>query len=222
MNTTDKTSAHFLCIYTPEDTFIHDELILHLSGLRRLNLIGSWHDWKVSSDPASSDEAIKRYIEEADIVLILVSQSLLTLPFIHSEQADIILQRYENGKAHVIPILIHATDWAFTVFGSIQSFPINALPISLWDNRDSALADIAESVHIVINENQALNALNRKAKRLSGGLQQALLEIDHILQDVQQYEQISQQDLEAFEKALILLRSSVNSGLDQFKQLAGE
>lgn len=221
MTIAKRNSVDVLCIYTIEDTFIHDELVEHLSGLRIQNLISHWHDWEISAGMDSS-ETLNRFVDEAHIILLLISQPFLDSPLIHSEQIKTALERHENKQASVIPILVSSTEWMRILPNSLRAFPVNALPILQWPDRDEALSGIARSIHITINNDWALDALHQETRQLSGGLQQSLYEIERILQDIQQYEQISQQDFEDFEKTLTMLRSSMITGLDQFKQLAGE
>jgi hypothetical protein len=231
MATETKKKVDFLCIYTYSEKEIHDELVLHLSGLRRLDLIGNWYDCEINAEMDRS-ENLNQHLEMVHFILLLISQPFLDSPFIHSLFAKYMLEKHEQRKAYVIPILVSPTEWADTPLVSLQALPANKEPVSLWYNQDEALVDIVESIHIAIKEYWAINAVNQKTRELSGGLQRALYDIDRILQEIQKLEHIAQQPpslsyspddwREEIEKTLNTLRSSVSSGLDQFKQLAGE
>ena len=56
------------------------------------------------------------------------------------------LQRHQVGTVKVIPIILKPVIWQNTPLRQIQALPAQAKPITLWDNRDAALADVVQKV----------------------------------------------------------------------------
>ncbi len=67
--------------------------------------IDVWYDERIS--PGSEwDDAIKRKMDEADIVLLLLSQSFLMSKYIRENELSVALERHKAGACKVIPIFL--------------------------------------------------------------------------------------------------------------------
>jgi len=58
--------------YSHKDEDLRDELEVHLSALRREGVIELWHDRRIGAGKDFGNE-IGRNLEEADVVLLLIS-----------------------------------------------------------------------------------------------------------------------------------------------------
>lgn len=56
--------------YSHTDESLRDQLETHLAGLRRQDVISSWHDRRITAG-SELDKAIDSHIETADIILLL-------------------------------------------------------------------------------------------------------------------------------------------------------
>ena len=62
------------------------------------------------------------------------------------------LQRHRAGLSYVIPLLLRPVDWQPSSFAYLQALPRNGLPVTRWENRDEAFADIAKNIRLAIKE----------------------------------------------------------------------
>jgi len=67
--------------YSHIDEALRDELEVQLSTLKRQGIIKIWHDRRIGAGE-EFDKAISKNLEEADIILLLVSPSFLASDYI--------------------------------------------------------------------------------------------------------------------------------------------
>ena len=61
------------------------------------------------------------------------------------------LEKYEAGKARVIPIIIRPTArWKKEPYGKLQALPRNNRPIKTWTNHDKVYEEVAEEIGDII------------------------------------------------------------------------
>jgi len=56
------------------------------------------------------------------------------------------LERYREGSAAVIPVILRACDWSLAPFASLQVLPTDAKPVVSWKDRDEAWTTIAREI----------------------------------------------------------------------------
>src|SRR2546421_9745171 len=95
--------------YAHEDESLRNELEKHLSLLQRRGIITTWHDRKIvpGTDWAY---AIDSHLNEATIILLLVSPDFMASDYCYSIEMDRALKRHQAGKARVIPIILRSVD----------------------------------------------------------------------------------------------------------------
>ena len=146
----------FFC-YAHEDEAYLQELKKHLSPLLRQNKISVWHDGDISAG-ALWDWEIKKHLNHADIILLLISSDFIHSDHCYSTEMRHALERHKRGEARVIPIILrHVSDWEKVPPGDIQlgelrALPRNAGPVTSWTNRDEAWKDVARGIKEAINE----------------------------------------------------------------------
>jgi hypothetical protein len=130
--------------YSRRDQELRAELDKHLVPMERRGIIDVWHDRLI--DPGQEwDREIKRNLEEADIILLLVSADFMVSDYAWSEM-ERALARHEAGEARVIPVILHPCEWKLAPFAKIQALPRNAKAVSTWADPAEALADVAREV----------------------------------------------------------------------------
>jgi hypothetical protein len=114
-------------VEAPEDEALGAELDKHLATLKRnrINL------WRICTIQAGEDyaSAVKRRIDGANLILILVSASSLASDLCHSITTTA-LARQRGGDVRVIPVLATACDWKPTLLGDLAPLPRNGLPVT--------------------------------------------------------------------------------------------
>src|SRR5271157_4568874 len=63
------------------------------------------------------------------------------------------LERHDQGEARVIPVLLRKVDgWQGAPFGKIQSLPTDGKPVTSWNDRDEAFADVARGIRQAVSQ----------------------------------------------------------------------
>lgn len=154
---TKKTNV--FCSYAAKDQSFYEQLETHLSIMSRENIINQWnardidatYDWR---------ENILKELEEASIILILVSPNYLASDYAYSQEMNYALKKHEEGESRVIPIIVRSVDWSSAPFARLQVLPRNAKPISTWANTDEAIVEIVSSIRRVIESLSTVKNLN--------------------------------------------------------------
>jgi uncharacterized protein YjbI with pentapeptide repeats len=130
--------------YSHKDEKLRQELVKHLSILKRQEIITDWHDRKIL--PGSEwAENIDENLNRASIILLLISADFLNSDYCYNVEMQRAMQRHEDREAQVIPIILRPVDWKDAPFGKLQALPTGAVPVtsSHWKNRDEAFTNIA-------------------------------------------------------------------------------
>lgn len=135
---------HLFYSYAHEDEALRDELDKHLSALRREGSIVDWHDREINAGDEWRKE-IARELQEATIILLLVSSDFLASDFCWTELTEAI-ERHESGEARVIPVILRPCDWQNTPFAHLQAAPPNGRPVTEWENQDKAFLEVSRAI----------------------------------------------------------------------------
>ena len=102
--------------YSHKDEDLRDELEIHLSALKRQGVIETWHDRQIGAGKELDDE-IDVNMENADIILLLVSPYFIASDYCYNIEMQRAMERHGKGEARVIPVILHPCDWQKTPFG---------------------------------------------------------------------------------------------------------
>jgi TIR domain len=95
--------------YSHQDEELRKELVFHLSGLRQRGLIDPWHDRKISAGTEWADQ-IDTNLEQAHIILFLVSADFIDSRYCYDIEMKRALERHDGKTAHVIPVIMRDCD----------------------------------------------------------------------------------------------------------------
>ena len=137
--------------YAHDDEKLRQSLGNHLAALQREGLIEAWHDRKISAGQEWAG-AIDANLEQADIILLLVSASFLASDYCNDIELRRALERHERGEARVIPVILKPADWTSSPFARLQALPGNAKPVTKYSNRDEAFLEVAKGIRQVAQE----------------------------------------------------------------------
>jgi hypothetical protein len=157
--------------YSHEDEALRAELHKHLGALRHGKIIETWSDHQV---PIGSnwDEQISGKLEEADLILLLVSASFLDSQYCSVKEMQRAIERHNRREAIVVPILLRPCHWKPAPFAGIQGLPKSLVPVTKAPEheRDEVWAEIAEGIHqaaIACNEFRRGGATKSEARSAS-------------------------------------------------------
>jgi TIR domain len=141
------------CCYAHEDEALLNKLKAHLKLLQRQGLIDLWHDRDISAG-AEWEREISKQLNEADIILLLVSPDFMNSDYCYSIEMQRAIERHEQEEAHVIPIILRPVYWQGAPFGKLQALPTGAKSVtgSSWRNMDAAFLDVTEGVQKVASD----------------------------------------------------------------------
>ena len=120
---------------------LHD----HLGGLRNGGYIKEWYDGEIMAGQEWAP-AIKRQLDDADIILLLVTSGFLGSDFIGRVELTRALERHRHGEAIVIPVILKPADWQSTDLSDLEALPKDGQAVSTWPDQDAAYVDIARGL----------------------------------------------------------------------------
>jgi len=139
------------CAAASEDASLLQQLETHLSLLQQQGLLSLWHEGLLA--PGSNwKEAIDLHLEQASVIVLLVSSNFLASNYCSDREMQRILERHRCGEAHVIPLILRPCEWHNAPFGILQALPRNGQPVTTWDNQDAAFAEVAGYLRYVIEQ----------------------------------------------------------------------
>ena len=152
----DVTLSAFIS-YSHADQAIKDQLVKHLVPLQRLGLINSWNDGEIKAGE-SWDKEISRNLDKAQIVILLISIDIINSEYCYDKELSRAMERHVKDRAVVVPVIARDCLWKALPFGQLQALPKAGKAIATWEDRDAALADVAEGIR------QLVAAIREKAK----------------------------------------------------------
>ena len=103
------TPLRIFVSYSHKDDAFREELETHLKLLQRQGHIATWTDRRISPG-ATWAAAIDENIEQADIILLLVSADFVASDYCFGKELTVAMQRHNQGKARVVPIILRPVD----------------------------------------------------------------------------------------------------------------
>jgi hypothetical protein len=140
--------ARLFFSYSHKDEELRNELETHLVLLKRQGVISSWHDRRITAGGDVHRE-ISAELESAQIVLLLVSAHFLASDYCYEKEMERALERHNEGRAVVIPVILHPCDWHSAPFGHLRATPTDGKAVSMFANQHEAFSIVAKDVRAV-------------------------------------------------------------------------
>ena len=133
--------------YSKKDIDHKDLLIKHLSGLR--DKVATWNDRDIL--PGEDwDQTIKNELNEADIVLYLVSADSMATEYIQKVELPLVEQRCQKGLCTLVPIIVRACDWQELSFAKYNALPAKGKALKSWNDEDEAWLEVVQGIKRLI------------------------------------------------------------------------
>ncbi len=179
--------------YSHQDERFRKELNNHLSPLQRTGFIEAWHDRCILPGSKWAAEIDQR-IEEADLILPLVSADFIASDYCYEKEMGRALERHEAGDATVIPVVIRSVVWESTPLAKLQALPRDARPVEEWKYRDRAWADVARGVleasKGIFDSSNAVKAMSGESRAMLNLSPETTAEVDVLDEDEIQTENL--------------------------------
>jgi serine phosphatase RsbU (regulator of sigma subunit) len=137
--------------YSHNDRDLREELERHLAVLRRQGVISVWHDRQITAGTPWAGQ-IDAHIDRAQVILLLISADFVSSDYCYDREMTRALARHAAGEARVIPVLLRDVDWSGAPFSHLQAVPTDGVPVTSWENRDEAFADVARAIRRAVTE----------------------------------------------------------------------
>jgi TIR domain len=140
----------FFC-YAREDEELLNKLKSHLRPLQREGLIDVWYDREISAGTEWEQE-IKQHLNNAQIILLLVSPDFMNSDYCYSVEMKRALERHNRKEAKVIPIILRPVYWHGEPLGKLQALPTDGKPVRspYWHDLDSAFYNVVMGIRKVV------------------------------------------------------------------------
>jgi formylglycine-generating enzyme required for sulfatase activity len=120
-------------------------------------------------------------LNEADIILLLVSPDFVNSDYCFSTELEQAIRRHEAEKAIFVPVVLEPCDWSWLPFGKFQAFPKNAKAITTWTNQNEAFLDVATGIRKVAQE--LFEKRQQQAEQKKANRAQYQQKVEEFLQD---------------------------------------
>ena len=132
--------------YSHNDKKYLDELESHLSILRRQGAIEYWHDQGISPGESQAMTA-NAYLEDANIILLLVSADWLASEFLYGNEMLRALERHKANQAVIIPVILRPCLWeASSLLSFFQTLPRGGMSVAAMLDRDEAWLQVINGI----------------------------------------------------------------------------
>lgn len=149
--------------YAHEDEKYKNELAKHVSALVRQGVLEEWNDRQVKAGD-EWDQAIKSKLNQANIILFLVSKNFIASDYINDVEIHNAITRHKKGEVRIVPILINYCFFDGSPIAQFPIFPKGNKPIQAWKNPDEAWLDVIHGILNTIADFKGKNANNFVAK----------------------------------------------------------
>lgn len=131
--------------YAHVDEDLRNELEIHLTMLKRNGLVRAWHDRRITAG-AQLHREISKHLEEADVILLLLSPHFLASDYCYDVEAKRALERHAEGSAVVIPVILQPCDWLESPFAQLRATPKDGRPVVKHPNLNDAFLEVTQDI----------------------------------------------------------------------------
>lgn len=167
--------ATVLFCYAQQDERMARKLKDHLSVLEHNGHIALW-DYGHISPGAEWEQEIQRHLDEAQIILLLISSSFLASHYCYKEEMRRAIERHEHKEARVIPVILRPAHWQAPPLDKLQPLPDRQKPITSWSPQDEGYKKVAEGLASVVKQwnTHSLSGPTAERKALIANLDQLI------------------------------------------------
>lgn len=131
--------------YSHKDEEYRQKLTEHLNLLEHEGVMYTWSDRNIS--PGDEwDKEINENLNEAQIILLLISVHSLNSRYIREVEITQALERHKAEEAVVIPVILQKVYWQTPPLSSLQALPAEGRPVDDWPLDNDAYYDIVLGV----------------------------------------------------------------------------
>jgi hypothetical protein len=150
----ERTPVNVFFCYAPQDEDLRAELETHLALLKRQGFVRSWSARALGAGEAWRAASDQR-LEEADMILLLVSADFLASDDLYEVELRRALERHRTERTRLISIILRPCDYANGDSPLRREvdllLPSNGRPVTSWPTHDDAFADVVQGLRILLD-----------------------------------------------------------------------
>lgn len=147
----DQSRATVFVSYAHLDEKFRGELEFQLTILKNKGYLDWWTDQRLVPGDEWEEKIIEK-LENADIILLLVSAYFLASPFCWGVELAKAINRHENGTARVVPVFVRDCATEETPLEKLHGVPRKDRPVSTWKDRHKAWTAVAKGIQKAVEE----------------------------------------------------------------------
>jgi len=140
--------------YAREDFEYVERLKRFMYPLQREGLVETWSDSNLAPGQSWND-AIQKEMEEADIILYMVSVDFLNSKFINENERVWANKHVGDQGTIIVPVIVRPAPWDSEDFAQYNAIPKDSrgrlTPLSQWSDQDSANLALVDQLRGILN-----------------------------------------------------------------------
>lgn len=125
-----------------------------LAQLRAEGVIDGWRR-RVIDAAWQPQHPVDEGIHSADLILLLISSSLVSSRYLQAAEAQAGLERQRRGEAELVPIVLRPCQWQSTPLTGLTPLPSGGRPLTLWPSQAEGLLDIGVGLRRLLEQRPA-------------------------------------------------------------------
>lgn len=138
--------------YSKHDIAAKETLLKHLTGLRGQVL--TWDDSHIR--PGEEwDKSIKTALQEAHVVLYLVTHNSMATSYIQKTELPFAETRHQRGECLLVPIIADFCSWEDLDFAKYNALPAKGIPVTdtnKWVNQNQAWMEVVKGIRLLLED----------------------------------------------------------------------
>ena len=114
-------------------------------------MIEVWYDQRIEAG-TEWDDTIKQKLEEAEIILFLVSTDLLASKYVRDVELPMALEQYQAKRSRLLPVIVRACNVKHTPLGKLQALPNGGRPLKGRRDRDEACMEVENGIRAAVED----------------------------------------------------------------------
>lgn len=135
--------------YSFKDEEYKRGLTSHFRGLIGTRAIKAW-DGRAILPGEDWDQEIKKKLEEADVILFLISADFMDSDYINDVEIKNAIDRRDKQQVKIIPVIVRPCDFDNHPLNKYLAVPTHRKAISQWANKDEAYLDIVTHIKRIL------------------------------------------------------------------------
>ncbi len=135
-------------IFAPSDIQYLEQWEAHLHPLAQAGIVSIWSARHL---PPGTDREIllRSHLDQADLIVLMLSADFFTDGECEALMEHA-LERYQQGTARVVPLLLRPFAFRETKLATFTPFPSDERPVVLWENTEAALDDCVRGLRRIL------------------------------------------------------------------------